>query len=200
MAGFSAFLMRAAALQRFRRQANGVRHGRPEAFDLKLVEMRELDGDAAEIVPDAGEDRLDLGVGFVRECSVQIVAADAMLVAQRADLAHQRAGHIRRAPAVHPLGRMQRSDGGRADRRVDHELETPRRHLKELETPRRHQNMTMILPNTCRLSSRANPRSKSASATSVSITGRRPACILARLSRMLRIEAPNEPKMRYCCR
>src|SRR6202012_6206315 len=62
------------------------------------------------------------------------------------------------------------------------------------------QNKTMILPNTCRLSSRARPRSNSASGTSVSITGKRPAAILSRLSRILRIEAPNDPKMRNCGR
>ena len=47
----------------------------------------------------------------------------------------------------------------------------------------------MTLPNTCRLSSRARPRSKSASATSVSMIGAMPAAIFDRLSRMLRIEA-----------
>ena len=35
--------------------------------------------------------------------------------------------------------------------------------------------------------------------TSVSITGRMPPAILSRLSAILRIVAPNEPKIRYCC-
>ena len=61
------------------------------------------------------------------------------------------------------------------------------------------QKLMMILPNTCRLSSRASPRSTSPSGNSLSITGSMPPAILARLSRMLRIEAPNEPMMRYCC-
>ena len=111
------------ALLRFRRTGDGVRRGRPEALDLKFVEMRELGGDAAEIVPDAGEDLFDLGVGFFRECGAQIFAAEAMFLEQRADLAHQRAGHIRRALAVHPLdAAQQRRRRADADRRIEQEL------------------------------------------------------------------------------
>ncbi len=56
-----------------------------------------------------------------------------------------------------------------------------------------------LAPNTLRLSSPSRPRSKSASATSVSKTGVNPAVILANASLMLRLEPPTEPKMRYCC-
>jgi len=63
------------------------------------------------------------------------------------------------------------------------------------------QKFTMILPNTCRLSSRARPRSISASGTSMSITGARPISPSWRgLSRMLRSEAHERgPKILYCC-
>ena len=67
------------ALRNFRRVGDHVRCGCADALDGKLVEMRELYRDAAEIVPDAGEDLLDLGVGFFREGCVQIIAADAVL-------------------------------------------------------------------------------------------------------------------------
>ena len=68
--------------------------GCADAGDGKLVEMRELYRDAAEIVPDAGEDLFDLGVGFLREGGAQIIAADAVLRAEAARRAHERAGEI----------------------------------------------------------------------------------------------------------
>ena len=40
---------------------------RAESLDAEFVEMGELDGDAAEIVPDAAEDFFDLVVGFFRK-------------------------------------------------------------------------------------------------------------------------------------
>src|SRR5271166_2817889 len=151
--------------------------------------MRELHRDPPEIVPDAGEDLLDLGVGFFRKSGAQIFSGKAVFLEQRADLAHRRTGEVRRAPAVETFDGAEQSDGAGADRRIE----------QGFESPFGHQNKTMILPKTWRLSSRARPRSKSASATSVSITGSRPDAIFVRLSRMLRMEAPNEPKMRYCC-
>src|SRR5471030_2324771 len=57
----------------------------------------------------------------------------------------------------------------------------------------------MTLPNTCRLSSRARPCSNSASGNSLSTIGAMPPTIFDRLSRILRIEAPNEPNILYCC-
>ncbi len=79
-----------------------------DTFDAEFVEMGELDRDAAEIVPHAAEDLLDLGGGFLRKGGAQIVAADAVLGQQRADLAHERAGEIRRALAVHALDRAKK--------------------------------------------------------------------------------------------
>src|SRR5208282_1829610 len=161
-----------------------------EILDAEFVEMGELDRNAAEIVPHAGEDFFDLSVGFFGKGGAQILPAEAVFLEKRADLAHQGAGEIRRALAIHAFDGAHQPDRERADRRVE----------QDFAAPADHQNMTMILPNTCRLSSRLRPRSNSASATSVSITGKRPDAILARLSPMLRIEQPNEPKMRYCCK
>src|SRR5450631_567673 len=62
-----------------------------------------------------------------------------------------------------------------------------------------HQKPTTILPNTCRLSMRFSAVATSSIGASVSITGCMPAAILSRLSAILRIVAPNEPKIRYCC-
>jgi len=177
------------ALDRFRRVGDQVRRLPADALDTEFIEVGELDRDPPEIVPDAGEDLLDLSLGFFRKGGTQVLAGEPVFLEQRADLAHRRAGGVRRAPAVEALDRAEQSDGAGADRRIE----------QGFESPFGHQNVTTILPKTWRLSSRARPRSKSASATSVSITGSRPDAIFARLSRMLRMETPNEPKMRYCC-
>ena len=99
--------MRSVALRRFRRVGDDVRRLPADALDAEFIEVRELDRDAPEIVPHAGEDLLDLGVGFFRKGGAQVVAADAVFRKQRADLAHQRAGEVRRALAIHALDRAQ---------------------------------------------------------------------------------------------
>ena len=48
-----------------------------------VIEMGELGADAAEIVPDAGQDGLDLLGRFFREGGRQIGAADPVLAQQR---------------------------------------------------------------------------------------------------------------------
>ena len=52
--------------------------------------MGELDAHAAEIVPYAGQDGVDLLGGFLREGGGQIGAADLVFGQQRADLAVRR--------------------------------------------------------------------------------------------------------------
>ncbi len=81
--------------------------------------MHELGGDAAEIVPHAGEDFLDLGVGFFRERGAQLLAAEAVLLEQRSELAH--AARRRNSPraAIRAFDRAQQPDRDRADRRVE---------------------------------------------------------------------------------
>ena len=52
------------------------------------VDMGEFGADAAEVVPDAAEDRVDLGGGFFRKRRNEIGAAERCSAAM-ADLAHQ---------------------------------------------------------------------------------------------------------------
>ena len=105
------------ALLRFRQIADVGGAGRAETLDAEFIEMGELDRKAPEIVPHADQDRLDLGIGFFRECGAEIVAADAMFLEQRAGLAHHPGNEIRRALAIGRLGRVQHRDGKPADRR-----------------------------------------------------------------------------------
>src|ERR1700730_14025534 len=161
-----------------------------ETFDGKFVKMCEFDGNAAEIVPHATENVFDLGVRLFRKSGPQLFAADPVLLEQRSDLAHEGAGEISHPPPIGVFYAVEQTNRERADSFVE----------QVLERRTGHQNMTMILPNTCRLSSLASPRSNSSTGTSLSITGRRPDAILATLSPILRSEQPNEPKIRYCCR
>ncbi len=91
--------------------------------------MRELDRDAPEIVPHAGEDFFDLVFGFLREGGAQILAADFMLRQQRSDPAHQRAGRIGAAPAIKAFDCAQEAGDDCADDRVEKKLTAgPLRH------------------------------------------------------------------------
>jgi len=56
-----------------------------------VVEMGELGADAAEIVPDAGEDGFDLLGRFFREGGLEILAADPVLAQPAADEARDAA-------------------------------------------------------------------------------------------------------------
>ena len=59
----------------------GTAHGGYTTVEIVLpqpIEMREFRGDAPKIVPDAGQDGLDLGGGFLREGGAQILASGAM--------------------------------------------------------------------------------------------------------------------------
>ena len=63
--------------------------------DVQPVDMREFGGDAAEIVPDAGEDRFDLAGGFFRKGGGKLLAADAVLLEPRTERAHDARGEMR---------------------------------------------------------------------------------------------------------
>src|SRR3954463_15586036 len=115
------------------------------------------------------------------------------------DRAHHSPGDVGHALAVGPAQRLEHQDGEPADGGVESGLETAADASRSGCT-HAGQNVTMILPNTFRLSSRASALSKSFSGTSVSITGVNPASILPRLSCTLRNVQPNDPKIRYCCR
>src|SRR6202040_1351475 len=135
---------------------------------------------------------------LVREGGTQIVAADPVLAQPRPDGAHERAAEIADGDAVAAVddGEQHRRDpaGGGVQRLLEAVTDDPAE-LRPGHDWIAAQKFTMTLPNTCRPSSRARPRSKSASATSVSMTGKRPAAILARAGRMFFVEAANEPKI-----
>src|SRR5262245_8730541 len=172
---------------------------------LQAVDVGEFGRHASEIVPHPVEDSLDLGRGLLRKGSGEVGASDAVLLEPRAEPAHDAAGEVGHARAAGGADQAQRADRELPERGVGGRLRVPAGAQRKTfggghgALAAARQKVTMIFPNTCRLSSRASPRSKSASGTSVSITGRRPPAILARLSRMLRMDAPNEPMMRYCC-
>ena len=114
------------SLSGLRRVGDDVAGRRIEAGDGKIVEMGELDGDAAEIVPHAAEDFFDLGGGFFRVGGAQVFAAEPVLLEQRPGLAHERAGEIRRAPAIHPVDCAQQGDRERAEGWIEHGLQAGR--------------------------------------------------------------------------
>src|SRR5262245_21088285 len=156
--------------------------------------MHELRRDASEIVPTAGQNRFDLLRGFLRKRRGEIIAGNAMLPQQRTEPAHDRGQGVCRSLAIAPAQQPHQDDSDPADGGVQHRAQAPCCAERTAG-----QSVTTIFPNTCRLSRRARPCSKFSIVTSVSITGSMPAAILWRLSRMLRMEAPNEPMIRYCC-
>src|SRR5581483_11555728 len=176
-----------------------------EIEDAQPVEMGEFGRHAPEIVPDAAEDALDLLRRLVGKSGGEIGAADAVLRQPGSHPAHQRAEQIAQARPIGPAHQPQGADHDRADPGVGQRVETAAARARPAWRLLAHrfasgiQNVMTILPNTCRLSMRSRPRSTSLSGYSLSITGSRPDAIFARLSRILRIEAPNEPMMRYCC-
>ena len=175
--------------------------GMARVLNHDAVDVRELGRHPAEILPHAAEDLLDLLRRLVRERGAEIVAADFVLGKPGSDDAHQAANQVRHELTVDEAQDRERADNQPAENALEYPLHRPQK--LERGRPARHrfgQNVTMILPKTFRPSSRSSPFSNSASGTSVSITGVRPAAILARLSCTLRIVQPNEPNRRYCCR
>ena len=82
------------------------------------VDMRELGADAAEIVPDAAQDRLDLGGRLLRERGGEVGAADAVLRQPRPDAPHQAAGEVRHGAGIDQPDRAQRMHGEEAEHRI----------------------------------------------------------------------------------
>ena len=85
---------------------------------LQPIDMGEFGGDAAEIVPHALQDFLDLGCGLFRKCRRQIGAADAVLLEPRTEPAHEAAGEVGHAFAAGGADRAQHAHGKKAKRRV----------------------------------------------------------------------------------
>ena len=146
----------------------------------RAVDMRELGRRRGRDCPRPRAGLLSISAGdFSGNAAARFSRPIRCSLQPRAERAHEAAGEIGHALSV---------DG--ADQRA---ACRPRAHPSAASMPvalafrsrgersqraharcRGRQKPTMILPNTCRLSSRASPRSKSASATSVSITGNRP--------------------------
>ena len=85
---------------------------------VQPVDVREFGGDAAEIVPHAAQDRLDLGVGFFGERGLEVIAADAVLAQERPEGAQDSAGKIRHRLARDRTQELQHPDGEEADSTV----------------------------------------------------------------------------------
>src|SRR5262245_9733444 len=167
--------------------------------------MRVFRDNTPEIVPHAAENLLNLSRGLVRIRSREIGAAGAVFGEPRAHPPHDGSCTVGDPIRVGAPDALQKQHGEPPGDRVGARFERRAQSRRQASGCGLHrgcgsfQKLTTILPNTCRLSRRSRPRAKSARSTSVSITGLSLACILARPSRMLRMEAPNEPKMRYCC-
>src|ERR1019366_2101569 len=161
--------------------------------------MGEFGAHAPEIVPDPAQDRVDLGGRFFRKSGNQILAADAVFRQQRTDRAHQPATEIGHPVGIGEAQTLEQRNRESAQKRVADALAATPRTPDHSPYPIRHQKFTMTLPNTCRLSSRVRPRSKSASVTSASMIGAMPAAIFDGLARLLRIGAPTAPKILFCC-
>src|SRR5438270_7223796 len=83
-----------------------------------VIEMGEFGADAAEIVPDAGEDGLDLLGRFFRERRGQVGAANFVFPHSPAHGARDAAEQVCGLDRVEIAGGAQQSGGKRADRRV----------------------------------------------------------------------------------
>jgi hypothetical protein len=89
------------------------------------LDLRELDRIAAEIVPHAAENLLDLGRRLVREGGHQIGAADAMLRQPGAELAHEPSPKVGRAPAIGEPDRAQDGEREQAGAGGEHRRSAP---------------------------------------------------------------------------
>src|SRR5262249_20572193 len=88
-----------------------------------LVEMGELGADAAQIVPDAGENLLDFLRRLLRESGGQVVAADAVLAHPAADHARGATEEFRGLVRIEIACGAQHCDRGAADRGLRDGLE-----------------------------------------------------------------------------
>ena len=80
-----------------------------------VVEMGEFGADAAEIVPDARQDLLDLLRRFFREGGFEIFAADPVFPQLGSDKSQHAAEPVRRLHRVEEAGSAQHGDRQRAD-------------------------------------------------------------------------------------
>jgi hypothetical protein len=81
-----------------------------------MIEMGEFGADAAEIVPDARQDRLDFLGRFFREGGDQVGAADFLLAQHRADQTGDPAEQVGGLDRIEISRGAQHDDGQGADR------------------------------------------------------------------------------------
>ena len=81
-----------------------------------MIEMGKFGADATEIVPDAGENGLDLRRRFFRERGGQIGAADLLLAHHRSNRASDPAEQVRGLDRIEIAGGAKHSNRQRADR------------------------------------------------------------------------------------
>ena len=87
-----------------------------------VIEMGELGADAAEIVPDAGQNGFDLFRRFLREGSLQVLAPDAVLAQSSSDEAGDAAEEIGCFVRIEIARGAQQRDRQRADGGFRHRL------------------------------------------------------------------------------
>ena len=87
-----------------------------------VIEVGELGADAAEIVPDAGQNGFDLFRRFFREGGLEILAADPVLTQPAADEAGSAAEQIGGLDRIEIARGAQQRDRQRADRGFRHRL------------------------------------------------------------------------------
>ena len=89
---------------------------------LQAVDVGEFGGDTAEIVPDAEQDRFDLGGGFFRKSGGEVGAADPVLLEPRTERAHDAPGEVGHALAVGRANDAQHPDREPSKHRVGRRL------------------------------------------------------------------------------
>src|SRR5262249_57600433 len=97
--------------------------------------MSELGRDAAEIVPNAAQDRFDLGGGFFRKGGGEIGTAELVLLETRTKRAHEAAGEVGHVFAVGCADGPQHPHRQPTERAVDARLEMPADPMDESSPP-----------------------------------------------------------------
>src|SRR5258708_22768948 len=136
--------------------------------------MGELGSNAAEIVPNAAQDRFDFGRRFFRKGGREVGTADLVLLESRTKHAHEAAGEVGHVLAVGCADGPQHPHRQPTERAIDTRLDMPADPMGE-SSRRDHglaaarQKVTTIFPNTSRLSLPPSPPSQSPTPTSLSI-------------------------------
>src|ERR1700753_975358 len=121
-----------------------------------MVEMGEFGADPAEIVPDPGQNRLDLFGRFFRKCGGQIGTGDPLLAQQRANAPGDTAEQVCRLDRVEIAGGPQHADRQRPYRRFAERLGGLADTCLGANQRGSHQKPILVLRNAGPLSAREN--------------------------------------------